>query len=40
MRLIKVVAKNYKGYKNLELNLNQINILIGKNGSGKAPLLV
>jgi predicted ATPase len=36
MQLIQVFAKNYKGYKSLELNLKTLNILIGKNGSGKS----
>lgn len=38
MRLTKVFAQNYKGYSNLELELNTLNILIGKNGSGKSTI--
>ncbi|MGB2684450.1 MAG: AAA family ATPase [Olleya sp.] len=36
MKLIKIIANNYKGYSSLELNLNTLNVLIGKNGSGKS----
>lgn len=39
MKLKRILAKNYKGYSNLELELNTINILIGKNGSGKSTIL-
>ena len=38
MKLIKIIANNYKGYSSLELNLNTLNILIGKNGSGKSTI--
>ena len=38
MRLVKIIANNYKGFKSLELSLNKINILIGKNGSGKSTI--
>lgn len=38
MRLTRIIAKNYKGYSNLDINLNNLNILIGKNGSGKSTI--
>ncbi|MFB2653846.1 AAA family ATPase [Shewanella seohaensis] len=38
MQITKIYAQNYKGFKNLELNLNKLNVLIGKNGSGKSTI--
>ena len=35
----KIEIKGYKSIKNLSLELRQINILIGANGSGKSNLL-
>jgi predicted ATPase len=34
----KIHAKNFKGFKNLDIELSEINILIGKNGSGKSTI--
>lgn len=38
MLIKKLYAYNYKGFKKLELELTKINILIGKNGSGKSTI--
>lgn len=39
MKLTRVFAKNYKAFPKLELELKSINLIIGKNGSGKSSLL-
>jgi AAA15 family ATPase/GTPase len=39
MKITKVIAKNYKAFPTLELELKSINLVIGKNGSGKSSLL-
>lgn len=36
MKLNKLRIKNYKSLKNLELELNSLNVLIGANGAGKS----
>lgn len=38
MKLTKILAKNYKGFKSLELKLRSFNVIIGKNGSGKSTI--
>jgi predicted ATPase len=38
-RIAKVELSNYKSLQNVELELNRLNILIGRNGSGKSNLL-
>lgn len=40
MRLNKVVIQNFRGIKHIELDLDEkLNVLIGKNGSGKTVIL-
>lgn len=38
MLIKKIYANNYKGFRKLELELKKINLLIGKNGSGKSTI--
>ena len=39
MRLTRVVVENYRGLKNLVLDLDQITVLVGENNSGKTSVL-
>lgn len=39
MKLVKIIAKNYKAFPSLELSLKDFNIVIGKNGAGKSSIL-
>ena len=38
MRLTRILANNYKGFKELELEIRPFNLIIGKNGSGKSTI--
>ncbi|MEZ9282273.1 AAA family ATPase [Vibrio cyclitrophicus] len=38
MILTEIYAKNYKGFNELELKLNKVNLVIGRNGSGKSTI--
>ncbi|MBO2602960.1 AAA family ATPase [Shewanella algae] len=38
MRIKNIIAKNYKGFKDLNCKLAKVNIIIGKNGSGKSTI--
>lgn len=35
----RICIKGYKSFKELDINLNKINVLIGSNGSGKSNFL-
>jgi len=40
MRINKIILENFRGYKNLELSLNEtFNLIVGENGSGKTAIL-
>ncbi|WP_337840585.1 AAA family ATPase [Rheinheimera sp.] len=39
MKIERVYANNYKGFKKVDLNLRKINIFLGKNGAGKSSIL-
>jgi len=38
MKLTRIFATNYKGFKELDLKIRPFNLVIGKNGSGKSTL--
>ncbi|MFW1480437.1 AAA family ATPase, partial [Vibrio parahaemolyticus] len=38
MKITKLIAKNYRAFKSLEVSLTQVNLVIGKNGSGKSSI--
>lgn len=39
MPINSVTIKNFKSIKNLNLNLNQLNVLLGQNGTGKTNII-
>ncbi len=39
MKLIKVKIENFRGYKNSEIELSKLSVIIGKNDVGKSTLL-
>ncbi len=39
MKLKKVKIKNFRGYSNLEFDINDLNVIVGKNDVGKSTLL-
>ncbi|MEZ9072199.1 hypothetical protein BCU98_14525 [Vibrio splendidus] len=39
MKIIKLTAENYKAFPYLEIYLEKINLIIGKNGAGKSSIL-
>lgn len=39
VKIIKIKAKNYKAFPSLEIELKKINLIVGKNGSGKSSIL-
>ena len=39
MKLKKVKIKNFRGYSNLEFDINDLNVIVGKNDVGKSTLV-